>query len=390
MKSSCLMIENCNFYNYPRGGQLSFAFQMMHSFGNRLALVGISTDDTPIGEWLEKDIDGIRYNFFSVGKRKPSVQKPVIPERISIFNDLMRHKREILSLGIDSVFIQSPEILMVVSRWQLNSICYRFPGVENPLIMSRYAWGKILASVYDREWFKALKKVDLILASADENSINDLIDRSKGNLIRECVIKFPTRVDTSVFYPAEKDKARLVLDLLANNIIIVNCGRINRVKGWDFLLESFSCFQKIFSNSKLIFVGDGEDRVFLDKKVLELGLGGKVFVTGFQDPKMVATYMNASDLVIVGSYKEGWSIALIEALACGKSVVSTNISGVGDLIKDGKNGFIVGERSPKIFATAMKDALKLPDPNETSIAVSEKYTLKHLRQDLSELWKPLS
>lgn len=54
MRNKFLLIEGCDFVDYPTGGQLSFARQMMRTFGNRLALVGISTDDTPVGVWLKK------------------------------------------------------------------------------------------------------------------------------------------------------------------------------------------------------------------------------------------------------------------------------------------------------------------------------------------------
>ena len=228
MQTSCLIIENCNFIDYPTGGHLSFARQMMYSFGNRLALVGISTDNTPIGKWVEKEIDGIRYQFFSVGRRKGSARKPIIPERLSMFIDLMHYRKKILSLGVKNVFTQAPEILMVVSRWRMESICYDFPGVENPLVMPRYSWGKMLINLYDRELFKALKNVDVILACADETSIQDLTRRSKGSLQRDRVIHFPTRVDTGVFRAVDKRVAREALHFPPDSLIIMSCGRISQ------------------------------------------------------------------------------------------------------------------------------------------------------------------
>ncbi len=390
MQTTCLIIENCNFIDYPTGGHLSFARQMMYAFGNRLALVGITTDNTPIGKWVEKEIDGIRYQFFSVGRRKGSARKPVIPERLSMFTDLMRYRKKILSSGIKNVFTQAPEILMVVSRWHMESICYDFPGVENPLVMPRYSWGKMLINLYDRELFKALKKVDVILACADEASIRDLTRRSKGSLQRDRVILFPTRVDTSVFRATGKRVAREALHLPPDSLIIMSCGRISRVKGWDLLLDSFSVLLSKFPHALFIFVGDGEERNLLKTHATALGLDGKVIITGFQKPEMVAGYINAADLVVVGSHKEGWSIAMLEALACGKNVVSTNISGASDMILEGVTGFIVRSRNAEMFATAIESALSMPDPNDTSVAASEKYALEHLQNDIAGLWGPLS
>jgi glycosyltransferase involved in cell wall biosynthesis len=97
-------------------------------------------------------------------------------------------------------------------------------------------------------------------------------------------------------------------------------------------------------------------------------------------------YYNAADLVLVGSHMEGWSIAMVEALACGKNIVSTNVSGAGDMISNGKNGFIVESRNSELFAKKMTEAIKLPLPNECSIKKSISYSLSTLRKDIEEHW----
>ena len=162
------------------------------------------------------------------------------------------------------------------------------------------------------------------------------------------------------------------------------------MKGWDLLLDSFSVLLRKSHHALFIFVGDGEDRILLNTYATALGLDGKVIITGFQKPDTVAGYINAADLLAVGSHKEGWSIAMLEALACGKNVVSTNISGASDMILEGVTGFIVRSRKAEMFATAIESALSMPDPNDTSVAASEKYALEHLQNDIAGLWGPLS
>lgn len=362
---------------------------MMDAFGPKIALVGVSTDETPIGEWVTKEIDGGVYQFFSIGRRSASARRPLIPERLSMFLALTLHKKKILSLGVHDAFTQAPEILIVVSRWQLKSICHRFPGVDNPLAMPRYRWGRLLANLFDVFLFKALHQTDIILASADETSIQGLIGRSEGQLDRQRVLQFPTRVDTGIFYPTDKQAVRNSLQLPADCFLIVSCGRINRVKGWDFLLECFHLFLNVIPEARLIFVGDGEDAELLKNHAASLGVDQKIQLTGFQLAPMVAQYLNAADLVVVGSHKEGWSIAMLEALACGKNVVSTEVSGALGMITDGVNGFVVKERNPQLFAEAMNNTASLTDPNPHSIVTAEQYALKHLAKDISSLWPRL-
>lgn len=390
MKSHFILIEGCNFVDFPIGGQLSFARQMMKAFGNRLALVGISTDETPVGQWVKKEIDGVEYDYFAVGHRTPSVKKPVIPGRLTGYLQIRKCKKQIMSLGVKAAFIQAPQILIAVHKWGWESLCYCFPGVSNPLERPRYKWGKIFARIYEKKLFSALNYTDIILASADTKAIDELVKRSCGKLLRDQVVQFQTRVDTDVFRPMNKAAIRSELGINADENVIVSCGRLNLVKGWDFLLDAFEKFILVKPNAKLIFVGDGEDRSKLEQKIKILGHKSSVKVTGFVNAEMVVKYINASDLYVVGSHKEGWSVAMLEALACGKPIVTTDVSGASDMIMEGQNGYVVEKRDPVEFAKAMEAALMLQNSQQVSLNIAENYALKNLSNALGRLWKPLS
>ena len=391
-KISCdaLLIESCNFINFPTGGQLSFDRQLLAVYGNRFALVGICTDDTPIGKWVVKSIDGIDYLFFSIGRRKMTSQRPLIPERIKSAVQLFFYRKKILSCGCRNVFLQAPELLMVCSYWKLKNICYLFPGIENPLNMPRYRWGKLFSGLFDRFLFTALKNVNLILASADSKSIDSLSARSKQRFDRKRIIQFPTRVDTNLFYPKNKSDCRRKLKIDINLTVLISVGRINQVKGWNLILNSFKYFNQKHPLSILIYVGDGEDREKLENKIEKLNLRNKILICGFQPPHKIADFLNAADIFLVGSHKEGWSLGMLEALSCGKPIVSTNISGAKDMIVEGVNGFIVKERDPVTVSLTIERSLKLENIETHSCRIAEKYALKNLSKDLSAIWPPLS
>jgi hypothetical protein len=64
-KKRILIIDFCNYQDYPIGGYLSFAKILMETFGNDLALVGITTQiSDPVGKWFKKVINGFNYDFF--------------------------------------------------------------------------------------------------------------------------------------------------------------------------------------------------------------------------------------------------------------------------------------------------------------------------------------
>lgn len=386
----CLLIEGCDFVGFPPGGQLTTARHMMKAYGDRLALVGICTDDTPVGRWVERVFDGRPFLFYGVGRRRPSAKRPLVPARLSQYLRLSRHRDGVLSLGVRAAFLQGPEELMVASRWGLDSVCYRFPGVANPLAMPRYAWGRLLARSFDRRLFDALDRTHVILASADERAIGELVARSRGRLRRDRIHQLPTHYDSTVFVPRPREEARRALGVDGPGPLLVSSGRLNRVKGWDLLLDALARFRASRGRARLVFVGDGEDRAALERRAAAAGLADAVGVTGFVAPATVATWLAAADVVLVGSRVEGWSISMLEALGCGQAVVSTDVSGAREMIREGENGFIVASRDPGEFAAAIEAALGLPSAREVSLALARGYDLAKLVRVIGAAWKVLA
>lgn len=384
-----LLIEPCDFREYPIGGQLTFAKQMMAAFGNQLALVGACTDSTPIGSWIDKFIDGQTFKFFSTNRWTKTAERPLIPRRLSAYIHLRRNQRAILSLGVRNAFVRAPEALLAVSDWGWDSLCYFFPGLTNPLAIPRYALGKLLARTFFDAWIRSTTKADVILAAADERRIDAFVSCTGGKLTKNRIVKFPTRVDTSIFRPMPKCVSREILNIDKEIPLVVNCGRINHAKGWEFLCDAFRVLLRNRNNAHMVFVGDGEDRPKLQRYIRDHDLVNNVKIAGFRPANQVRDFLNAADVVAVGSYYEGWSLSMLEALACAKPIVSTDVSGAKDMIVEGENGFIIENRNHKCFAEAMNRALFLPEAKKISLRMAEKYAVKNLARDLRSVWEPL-
>jgi glycosyltransferase involved in cell wall biosynthesis len=381
-----IMLEPTNYIDFPVGGQTSFARQMMSAFGEDLALVGFSTDDTPVGVWVQKEFMGKQFLFLSIARLTPSAKKPLIPLRIRSYFGFRAYRKQIMSLGIGLAFTQSMDAVMGFHRWGWKSICFSFAGTANPLAMSRYKGAQYFAKLWDERLVVALKNVTVILASADDREIQAFVDRTGGVIARERIIPFPTRVDTELFHPVPPAEARAELGLSPEGPLVVSCARINRRKGWDLVLDSFAIFRAKHPKATLIYVGDGEDRGALEVKIREGGLSGSVSITGFVSQPRIALYNAACDVFTNGSHFEGWPIAQLEAIACGAPIVSTDVSGARALITEGRNGFVTLDRDPKNFAERMDEAMHLAGAREFSRDASEPYALKYLARDLNNLW----
>jgi glycosyltransferase involved in cell wall biosynthesis len=380
--SKVMVIEACDFDGFPVGGQLTSIKQLMMVYGNRLALVGISTENGPVGQWTKKRFGGVEYDFFSVGRVDPTIRKPWIPRRFDAYLRLKRYKKGILSLGLDAAFVIAPEVMLAIKGWGLR-IAYTFAGVENPLTMPRYVMGKWLAGPFERGLFSALAKhSEVIMAAADQKAIQAMKVRSKGVLADKPVFSSPTVVDTRIFN-LNRPKEPIA------GPVLVSCGRLNIVKGWDLVFDAYLKVKNEIPSARLYFVGDGEDRGKLEARIAEAGADNSVFITGFLEPRRVAEMLNTAHLFLLGSHKEGWPTALVEAQACGLPAVVTDVSGASSIVEQGRNGFIAQDRDAAEFAKKIVAALQLECPNPTSLKIGGRHSLESWKATLSELWEPL-
>ena len=382
-----LHVEGCNFIDKPTGGQLNFSRQLMKAYGNRLALAGwANSPDEPVGCWFNKMIDGVVYRYFAFGRVMPSDVKPFIPARITTLLQIKRYQNRIFSIGIPNILLREHSILMALKLIKGYNLCFCNPGVDSALSISRYSWAKRFAGFFDHLFFQSLgRKATCILAAADESAITDLKRRAGEKLRGKNIISFPTRVDTDIFYPADRLVARKRLGLPDNAIIAVTTSRIHWAKGWQFLLESFREFHKKFPEALLIFIGDGSERNDLLHRAISLGLKEQVIVAGYQPPASVATYLQSANLFVMGSLTEGWSTVLVEALACHVPIVTTHFSSADTIVQNGVNGFVVARDTLK-FVKAMESALTLPGTAEYADRVIDRYALVNLERDLLHAW----
>lgn len=383
-----LLIENCDFRRFPPGGQLSFARNLIRAFGDRLALVGAVSNGDPVGRWLEGEFEGHKLPFLAVGRLDTGAKQPWVPARFRFWLQLRRHRGRILALDARHAIALAPETIMAVRDWGLE-VCYHFSGTDNPLRNSRYRWARPLSGWFEAAHFSSASEAALLLAHADQQAIDALAERARGKLRRGQLRLLPTCVDLERFRPRPKQYARSILGLPADLPVFVAVGRISRVKGWELLLNALASFRGRYGPALLCFVGDGEDRASLEAGAVAVGLNGAVRVAGFQPPERVALWWNAADAALFGSWREGWSNAMLEALASGKPLVATQVSGSREMIEEGVNGFLVGERDPVGFADAMRAALGLQNAEAVSVRLAARYSVSRIAEEFSSLWSPL-
>lgn len=380
-----LVIDNVNYFDYPTGGIMSFYRSLLPAFGDNLFLVGITTDNlTPVGKWTHRVIFGITFNYYSMANIKPNPKKPLIPERIKNCYFIKKNIYKIFENdNSDIILTQSPEVVYFIPTNKLSKTCFLMPGVNNPMLISRYQWARHLGKIYDKFFLMPkLSKVRWILAAADHNAIEEFAKRSEGKINAENIIQFPTRYNDNYYYVDNRAKCRNNLGYSPSTSIYVTVGRLGWFKGWKLMIDAFQIVNQQISDSKLIFIGDGEDELKIQKYIEELNLSNSIELVGKKMPVDISMYLNASNVFVMGSYTEGWSTTLVEACACGVPCVVTDFSSAEEMINNGKNGYVVNNRDKKQFAKRMIDVLSIP--REDVILFNEKFnhlSICHLKED---------
>jgi N-acetyl-alpha-D-glucosaminyl L-malate synthase BshA len=90
--------------------------------------------------------------------------------------------------------------------------------------------------------------------------------------------------------------------------------------------------------ARLLFVGDGPERVRAQQLAEELGLGERVLFLGKQSS--VAELLSCSDLFVLPSEHEAFGLVALEAMACGVPVIATRVGGIPEVVTDGASGYL--------------------------------------------------
>jgi len=142
--------------------------------------------------------------------------------------------------------------------------------------------------------------------------------------------------------------------------LLITVGRLTAAKNYPLLLKAF---QRLLDkkDTRLVILGDGEERSELERLVREYGIEAQVKMPGYVDNPWA--YMSKADLFVLSSKWEGLPTVLVEALALGIRVVSTDCEfGPRELLKDGKFGWLVPSEDYVALADTMLTALNAELP----------------------------
>lgn len=171
----------------------------------------------------------------------------------------------------------------------------------------------------------------------------------------------PNSVDLETFRPAPRDPglARR-LGIEESDVVVVHLSNLAEIKRPLDLVESAETTLRTRPDLLYVVVGDGPNRRAMEERCAERGVADRFRFTGWVDYDSVPDYVRLADVVVVASAAEGQALVYLEAQACGRTLIASDIAAAREVVVNGRTGLLF--RMGDIDDLAAKTLLAVNDP----------------------------
>lgn len=278
----------------------------------------------------------------------------------------------------------------------LGRLAGRAMGI--PIVIHTYH-GHVLDGYYGALKTGVARQVERTLARLSTRLIA-VSERVKADLVRHRVDDgsgievIPLGFDLEPFARAKRQSGefRKELGLAPEHRLVGIVGRIFPIKNHRLFLQAAQRVARKETKTRFVIVGEGVLLEEMTALARELGLGERVFFTGWRRdlPRIYADL----DALVVSSHNEGTPVAAIEAMAAGCPVVGTRVGGMPDLVTDGETGILVPPGDSEALAGRLLDVLNDRElarclGEQSAGRVLERYGIQRLVADVERLYDAL-
>jgi len=176
-----------------------------------------------------------------------------------------------------------------------------------------------------------------------------------------------------------RESVRRELGLSPETLVVGTIGRLSEQKGQRDLLAAAAQVAREFRDVRFVLVGDGDLRAELEAQADALGLGDRIVFAGHRAD--IPAVLAAIDVVCISSTYEGTPLALFEAMAAGKPIVSTAVDGCREVLSDQRTGLLTPPRDPASLARAL---VRLRRDPELRRSLAAEAAAESSRYDIAE------
>ena len=154
-----------------------------------------------------------------------------------------------------------------------------------------------------------------------------------------------------------RERVRAEFGFAPGDVVIGKIARLFHLKGHEDVLRAFSGVVADFPRARLLFVGDGILREALQARARALGVAERVRFAGLVAPDRIPEMIKAMDVLVHASLREGLARVLPQALLSGCPVISYDVDGAREVVRNGETGFLVPAGSVGGLTDALRTAL---------------------------------
>jgi len=192
----------------------------------------------------------------------------------------------------------------------------------------------------------------------------------------------PNAIDLDRFSPTEEKG-------MSDRVSLVTVGRLDENKNHDFLLRVVEELKTELPGIHLDIIGAGPCKELLQEHVREFGLQQHVSLLGHsREPEQT---LRRASIYVHSARKEGFGLAMVEAMACGLPVVALDGGGNRDIVENGINGYLLEEADPLSFAQKIKTLVNNPDSYQQlrkgALQTAQRFGMEEYIDRLVQLYK---
>jgi glycosyltransferase involved in cell wall biosynthesis len=255
-----------------------------------------------------------------------------------------------------------------------------------------------------REWFYRLSRwlVVPLLCRLAERVIVSSTDYAGHSYIAPLTKRYPQKFVAlpfgvyEIFSPRPKDHVlQTSLHIPTDHFVLMFVGGLNSAhyfKGVTYLIDALTLLRD--KKVSAIIVGSGNLQSSYEQHAQTQGIADRVHFTGFVADSLLPQYVNLADVLVLPSTEknEAFGLVLIEAMACGKPVIASNLPGVRSVVRDGVNGWLCEPKDAESLARAITKLIDNPQQYQqfsaTSVAlVAEHYRWPRIIKLLEQIYK---
>ena len=352
-----------------------------------IELVGISEDqsDRPVGRRMKMELgDVIFINYPVLYEADPNIRS-CIPLIIKYTIALLKHSPHVKDRILEFHRLEPAILFMSKANKKLFFSHGNIKMLYNPMVEMK--WGKFpwLYFLMEKQIIKGIEKTFVV----NKNGLEYY--KKIYPYFSDRFQFFPTWVDDGIFFPysyRERMEKRLNLlhkmGLSSDSQILLFSGRLENPKNPMLLLETFKIILGQNKLAKLLIIGDGSLKTEMINFAICSNISKAVHFLGTLRQEDLADIMRISDLFILTSSFEGMPMSVLESLACGLPVVSTDVGGVNRFVKENHSGIVVREHRSEVIARAVLKFVLSHNPPHVSNCVNavKPYFVKNVLEPL--------